>query len=93
LRQSGNRLDPNIGFRRKEKGKNERREVRALEAAECANGLSRVRPVKSLDERSRIIAGILDGKQMVIERPLKEEEQRQNHGGDDSTVAPPRHPD
>jgi hypothetical protein len=70
-----------------------RRELGPLEAAEGANGLSRVRSVKSLDERSRIIAIILDGKQMAIEGPLEDEQERQDHGGDDSTVAPPRHPD
>jgi len=52
-----------------------------------------VRPVEGLDERCRIIAGILDGEEMVVQGPLKEEEERRNHGGDDSTVALPRHPD
>ena len=72
-----------------------RREIGPLEAAERAKGLSRVRPIESLDERSRIFAGILDGQQVVIEGPLKpgkEEQQRQNHHGDHSIVAPPRHP-
>ena len=68
-------------------------ELGPLESTERPNGLTRVRTLEGFDQRRRVVARVLDGKQMGVERPLNEEQERCKH---EATIAPlrrERHPD